>query len=127
MRCHSLYCSLTAIVEIGFSVYQAMQVNYAAEAGLGYAAKYGWKSSDIQNNVKNATKLSGLTVTPSQFCACPGATGLVTATCGTNCTSGLAAGQYIKIGVSATRQSIVGTTGFGLPATLSAQAILRQN
>jgi Flp pilus assembly protein TadG len=118
---------VTAIVEIGYTVYQAMQVNYAAEAALGYAAKHGWDATGIANTATNASGLSGASVTPSQYCACPSATGLANATCGTACSSGSAAGQYIKVGVSLTRRSILGTTGFGLPSMLSAQAILRQN
>ncbi len=118
---------VTGIVEIGFSMYQAMQVTYAAEAGLAYAAKKGWDSTGITNAAVNSTGLSGMSVTPTQFCGCPAASGLTTATCGTTCTSGNEAGQYIKISVSLTRKSIVGATGFGLPSTVGAQAILRQN
>jgi Flp pilus assembly protein TadG len=118
---------ITAIVEIGYSMYQAMQVAYVAESGLGYAQKYGWKSSDIARSAANSTSLSGVTVTPTQYCACPSASGLATAACGSSCSSGSAAGQYIKVSVSVQRKSIIGTTGFGLPSTLSAQAILRQN
>jgi len=118
---------VTGIVEIGFSMYQAMQVTYAAEAGLAYAAKNGWDSTGITNAAVNSTGLSGMSVAPTQFCGCPAASGLTTATCGTTCTSGNEAGQYIKISVSLTRKSIVGTTGFGLPSAVSAQAILRQN
>ena len=118
---------VTGIVEIGFSMYQAMQVTYAAEAGLAYAAKKGWDSTGITNAAVNSTGLSGMSVTPTQFCACPSATGLTTATCSTTCSSGNEAGQYIKISVTLTRKSIVGATGFGLPSTVGAQAILRQN
>ncbi len=118
---------VTGIVEIGFSMYQAMQVTYAAEAGLAYAAKKGWDSTGITNAAVNSTGLSGMSVTPTQFCGCPSATALTNATCGTTCTSGDTAGQYINISVTLTRKSIVGTTGFGLPSTVSAQAILRQN
>lgn len=118
---------LTAIVEIGFTVYQAMQVNYAAEAGLAYAAKNGWDSAGISSTSTSSTALSGMTATPAQFCACPSATGLTTAACDNSCPNGTQAGRYISISVSLTRKSIIGTSGFGLPSTLSSQAILRQN
>ena len=118
---------ITAIVEIGFSMYQAMQANYAAEAGLAYAAKNGWNSTGIASAATGSTGLSGMTATPTQFCGCPSSTGIATATCGTTCSSGQTAGQYIKVSVSLTRTSIIGTTGFGLPASFSAQSILRQN
>jgi Flp pilus assembly protein TadG len=118
---------VTGIVEIGFSMYQAMQVTYAAEAGLAYAAKNGWDSTGITNAAVNSTGLSGMSVTPTQFCGCPSTTALTNATCSTTCSSGNEAGQYIKISVTLTRKSIIGTTGFGLPSTVGAQAILRQN
>ena len=87
---------LTAIVEIGFSMYQAMQANYAAEAGLAYAAKNGWDSSGIASAATGSTGLSGMTATPTQFCGCASYTGLATATCGATCSGGGTAGQYIR-------------------------------
>jgi hypothetical protein len=112
---------LTAIVEIGFGMYQAMQVNYAAEAGLAYAAKNGWDSTGIASAATSSTGLPGVTATPTQFYGCPSPTGIGA------CPAGQTAGQYIKVSVSLTRTSIIGTTGFGLPSTFSAQSILRQN
>ena len=88
---------LTAIVEIGFSMYQAMQANYAAEAGLAYAAKNGWDATGIASAVTGSTGLSGMTATPTQFCGCPTYTGLTAATCGDTCSGGQTAGQYIRI------------------------------
>src|SRR5208337_1942336 len=63
------------IIEVGFSVYQAMQVTYAAEAGLFYAAKNGWNQTGIANAAVNSTGLTGMNATASQFCGCPSATG----------------------------------------------------
>ncbi|MGO9486907.1 MAG: TadE/TadG family type IV pilus assembly protein [Rhodomicrobium sp.] len=118
---------VTGIVEVGFSMYQAMQVTYAAEAGLACAAKNGWNASSIESAATGATGLTGMTATATQFCGCPSTTAIATATCGTACASGYTAGQYIKINVSLTRKSIVSAASFGLPSTVSAQAILRQN
>ncbi len=118
---------LTAVAEIGFSMYQAMQVAYAANAGLAYAAKNGWDSSGITSAVQNSSPLSGLSATPSQFCGCPTATGITTATCGNTCASGDTAGQYIKVSVSLTRMSLIPVASFGLPSSFSAESILRQD
>ncbi len=118
---------LTGTAEIGFSMYQAMQVVYAADAGLAYAAKNGWDSAGITSTAQNATGLSGISATPTQYCGCPTASGITTATCGSTCASGNTAGQYIKISVSLTRISLIGGVGFGLPSSFSAQSILRQN
>ncbi len=117
---------VTGIVEVGYSMYQAMQTSYAAEAGLFYATKNGWDPTGIASAAASATGLSGMTVTPTQFCGCPGATGIAAAACTSSCASGPAS-QYIQINVSIPRISIIGNSGFGLPATLSAQSILRQN
>ena len=118
---------LTGIVEVGFAMYQAMQVTYAAEAGLGYAAKNGYSASAIASAATGATGLSGMSATATQFCACPTTSGLTTATCSSTCTSGNTAGTYISVSVSLSRVSLIGAASFGLPSTLSAQAILRQN
>jgi Flp pilus assembly protein TadG len=118
---------LTGIVEVGFSMYQAMQVTYAAEAGLFYAAKNGWDASGIANASVNASGLAGMTATASQYCGCPSALGIAQVSCGSTCTGGSAASQYIGLTVSMTRRSIIPNSGLGLPSTISAQSILRQN
>jgi Flp pilus assembly protein TadG len=115
------------VIEAGFSVYQAMQVTYAAEAGLFYAAKNGWNQTGIANAAQTATTLSGMSVSASQYCGCPGATGITAAICGATCGSGYQASQYIQISVSLTRRSIIPNSGLPLPSTVSAQSILRQN
>ncbi len=118
---------VTGIVEVGYSMYQATQVTYAAEAGLFYAAQNGWNASGIQNAATSATGLSGMTATAAQSCGCPSASGITTVSCSATCTSGDNPGQYININVSMTRITIVGSSAFGLPSTVSAQAILRLN
>jgi Flp pilus assembly protein TadG len=115
------------VVEIGFSMYQATKVTYAAEAGLLYAAKNGWNTSGITNAVSRATALSGIGTTPSQYCGCPSATGIAQIACSSTCANGSTASQYIEIDVSLPRKSIIGNSGLPLPSTLSARAILRQN
>jgi Flp pilus assembly protein TadG len=125
-----LVLMLTAIAEIGFSMYQAMQVAYAADAGLAYAAKNGWDPTGITNAAQNSTNLSGISAWTKQFCGCPGASGITAVACDATCTVGntrTACGQYIRVNASLTRVSLIGVTGFGLPASFSAQSILRQN
>jgi Flp pilus assembly protein TadG len=119
---------VTAIVEIGFSIYQAMQVTVAAEAGLFYAAKSGWSASGIENAAVSATPLSGMSAAATQFCGCPSSTGIATVTsCTAACSSGYLPSQYISIAVTLTRRSVILNSGYSLPSTLSAQSILRQN
>jgi len=115
------------IVEVGFSMYQAMQVTYAAEAGLFYAAKNGWNQAAIANAAVSATGLQGMSASASQFCGCPSSTGITNAACSSTCSAGSQASQYIQISVSLTRRSIIGNSGLPLPSTISAKSILRQN
>jgi hypothetical protein len=121
---------LTAIAEIGFSMYQAMQVAYAADAGLAYAAKNGWDPVGIQDAAVHSTNLAGITAWTKQFCGCPSASGISSTGCTATCVRAdgrSACGQYIRVNVELTRVSLIGVTGFGLPASFSAQSILRQN
>ena len=67
------------VTEIGFAMYEAMQVNAAVEAGVLYAAANGYSTS-ISGAVTDASRLpSAYTLTPvtpviSEFCGCPVAT-----------------------------------------------------
>jgi Flp pilus assembly protein TadG len=120
---------VTGVIELGFGLYQAARVYDASEAGMLYAAKYGWNSTGIAAAVVNATGIPGIAATPSpsQFCGCPGTTAVTTVTCSSTCADGSTPSQYIQINASLTRQSIVSFPGLGLPSTLAAQAILRVN
>jgi Flp pilus assembly protein TadG len=119
---------LVGLVEIGFAMFGSMQVYSAVEAGALYASKNGWNAAGISSAVANSTNVSGVAASPapSQFCGCPALAGITVATCGTSCTGGTAVSQYIRISATLTRTTIL-TSGFGLPATLTAQSIIRQN
>ncbi|MGO8847274.1 MAG: TadE family protein, partial [Methylocella sp.] len=73
---------LTGTVELGFLMYEAMQVNNAVEAGALYAAANSFNAANITSAVTNAsvlpTGLNTLTATPAptQFCGCPTAAGV---------------------------------------------------
>lgn len=115
--------------EIGFAVYEAMQVYDSVEAGVLYAAKNGFDATGISAAVVNATGMSGITATPAptQFCGCPSAGGVVTATCGATCASGGVAGTYVRISAAYTHETILNYPSFGLPTTLTAQSVVRLN
>jgi Flp pilus assembly protein TadG len=119
---------LTGVVEIGFAMFGSLQVYNAVEAGTLYAAKNGWNASGISSAVVNASGITGIAASPAptQFCGCPALAGIAVATCGTTCAGGAAVSQYIRINATLTRTTIL-TSGFGLPATLTAQSIVRQN
>jgi len=96
-------------VDIGLGVYTKMEVEAAVQAGAEYAALNGYNSSNITSAVSNATTVSGLTVSPApnQFCGCPSTSGVTTATCGSTCASGEAAGSYVNVGAQATYTTIL--------------------
>lgn len=120
---------IVGTAEIGFAVYEAMQVYNSVEAGALYAAKNGYDVTGISNAVVNATSTTGITAAPAptQFCGCPSAGGVVTATCGATCTGGGTAGTYVRISAAYTHQTILSYPTFGLPTTLTAQSIVRLN
>jgi Flp pilus assembly protein TadG len=118
---------LVGLVEIGFAMFGSMQVYSAVEAGALYASKNGWNQAAISSAVVNSTNVSGVAATPapSQFCGCPALSGITVAACGASCAGGVAVSEYIRINATLTRTSIL-TSGFGLPATLTAQSIVRE-
>lgn len=120
---------LVGIFEIGFAMYGAMQVHNAAEAGLIYAAKNGWDQAGIANAVVSSSGSSTIQASPApaQFCGCPSNSGVQTVSCNAQCSNGDAPGEYIRIEASLDRTTLFAGTGLSLPATLTAQVILRQN
>jgi Flp pilus assembly protein TadG len=115
--------------EIGYSTYQAMQVQDAVEAGALYVSKKGWSSSGITTAVQNATDVAGLVVSPApaQFCGCPGSTGVIAAGCASTCAGGNSPGNYVQINATVTRQSLIPNSGLPLPTTFTARSIVRLN
>ena len=58
-------------MDFGLLFYNKMEVQNAAQAGAQWAiANRVYNSSLIQVAAQNATSLSGVTVTPSEFCGC---------------------------------------------------------
>jgi Flp pilus assembly protein TadG len=119
---------LVGIFEIGFAMYGAMQVHNAAEAGLIYAAKNGWNQAGIASAVVSSSGSSTIQASPApaQFCGCPTAGGVQVVACNANCPNGDVRGEYIRIEASLARTTLFSNTGLSLPATLTAQVILRQ-
>jgi hypothetical protein len=120
---------LLGMVELGFGIYQAMQVQDAAEAGVLYAAKHGFNSAGISAAIVNATGTSGITASPAPalFCGCPLTTGVDVISCASTCPSGDAPGQYVQINASISHQTILSYPGLPLPATLTGQSTVRVN
>ncbi len=122
-----LLIMLAGLVEIGFAAREAMQVQDAAEAGAGYAMKYGWDSAGISAAVVNATGATGVTASPApvQFCGCPSASGITTVLCTATCAGGTTPGTYVKVSASIAHVAILSNLGLPIPATLVGHATVR--
>ncbi len=96
-------------VDFGLAAYAKIEVEAATQAGAEYAALYGYDSTKISSAVTNATAVSGLSATPapSEFCGCPSSSGVTTATCGTNCDSGMKAGTFVTVSAQASYSTLL--------------------
>lgn len=114
-------------VEIGSSVYQAMQAQNAAEAGAVYASKYGFDADGISNSVINATGAASITANPapSSFCGCPTASGIAAMSCASTCAEGGAPGQYLRISAQITHDPMLSFSWVVTPVTITGEAIVR--
>jgi Flp pilus assembly protein TadG len=104
---------LVGSIDVGSAIHRNMQVQTAAHAGMQYVIARGYSSSGISSAIANATSATGITMpeNPTQFCGCPTASGIATATCGTTCAIGGSAGTYARIKARGTYQ-----TYFSYPA-----------
>ncbi len=65
---------LVPVADFGIYIYDQMQLNLAAQAGMEYAARNGWVPAGIQQAAINASptlKLTAQNVNSSEFCGCP--------------------------------------------------------
>lgn len=120
-----LLIMLVGTIELGISMYQAMQVSNAVEAGALWVMKTG-DVAGIAAAAQNASAVTGITATTTQFCGCPNATGITATVCGSGatCGAGTPAGQYVRINAQLPHQSMLVNT-LGLPATFTAKSIVR--
>jgi len=118
---------LLPMVDIGMAAYQQMAVDDAAQAGAAYALVHGWNSSAIQTAVASASDIAGISASPapSQFCGCPSGSAVATASCGSNCANGQAAGTYVTVSARRSFTPLVPYSGFGASTVLSASSTVR--
>jgi Flp pilus assembly protein TadG len=124
-----LFFPFLGAAEIGYSAYQAMQVQSAAEAGALYSSKNAFDASKISSAVVSATGVTGLAASPAsvQFCGCPNSSAIATVICTAKCADGTSPGTYIRISATLTRKSLIPNSGLVLPSTLLAKSIVRTN
>jgi Flp pilus assembly protein TadG len=95
-------------IDLGMGIYRQMQVESAAQAGAEYAIAHGFSAS-IPNAVVNATSFSGITASPApaQFCGCAATSGVTSASCGSTCPGGAAAGTYVTVSAQGSYNTIL--------------------
>jgi Flp pilus assembly protein TadG len=119
---------MLGLMDFGMGFWEQIQVGNAARAGAQYAIFNGWNQSGISTAVTSATSLASISASPapSQSCGCPSASsGITSATCGTSCTGGGAAGTYVTVNAQASYTPIFPISGFSSVVTLTATATVR--
>ena len=118
---------LVIAVELGFSAFEGMQVQDAAEAGAIYVTKHGWDAAGISAAVAAATGVSGVTASPapSQFCGCPSVNGIIARDCSLPCPDGSAVSSYVQVDAALAHRTMLTYPGLVSPGTLTGQAIVR--
>ena len=118
---------MVGIGDYGAAIYSQMEVQHAAQAGAEYAIRNGFNLTGIENAVTNATTFSGLAANPvpSQSCGCPSGSTITTATCGTNCASGAAAGVYVTVSAQGTYTTIIPYPGIANSYTFTEASTVR--
>jgi Flp pilus assembly protein TadG len=117
---------MVASLDLGLGIYQKTQVQGAAQMGAAYAAAKGFNAAAITAAVQSATSLTvTATPAPSQFCGCPGASGVVACACDAPCADGSSPGSYVTVTAQASYTPFVPYPV--LPATydLSSRATVR--
>jgi Flp pilus assembly protein TadG len=115
------------MVDIGVGAYTQMQVQNAAQAGAEYAAANGWSSSAVTTAVTSATGLSSISASPApaESCGCITSGSITTATCGSTCGDGDAAGTYVTVAAQAQYSTLFNYPGITSPMTMTAQSTIR--
>ncbi len=139
---------MLGVVELSGHIWQAIELNNAAEAGLMYATRNGWcvgpscspnTGSQISSAEVNAG-VANVTANPSPSCyyGCPSSSlpytiSVQTGSCGIDvpptCSDGYAARQYVTFGAKLNRTSFItrgtGLLNLSLPATISETVVVR--
>jgi Flp pilus assembly protein TadG len=117
---------LFPVTDLGMQGYAEMQLQTAVQSGAHYAVMHGWKSSEIQAAVTNATAWTSISVAaPVKACGCAGGTAVTPATCGDVCPNGAPAGTYVTVSASLPFTPIFPYEAIGASRTLNAQSTVR--
>lgn len=117
---------VTAAIDFGGLIYTRLQVGSATHAGASYAAAQGFNATGIATAMAGGASIAVSAATPVQVCGCPDTTsGINEIACGSTCTSGEAAGKYVKLDASADYTLLYSWPGLSNPVTLTSTARVR--
>jgi Flp pilus assembly protein TadG len=114
-----------SIVDLGLGLYNQVQLANAAQAGASYAMQKGYNASAMTTVAQAATRLTGVTVTTSQFCGCPSSSGVTVTACTNNCSDGLAAGTFAQVNATKDYSTLLSYPGLPSSFHLSETATAR--
>ncbi len=118
---------VVGLCDLGFAVYESIEVQAAAEAGAQYAALNGWNLTAITTAVTSATGASGISATPapSEIYGCPDGGTLTIVASTVRCPSGSPPGLYASVSAQLQYASVLPYPGLPSPLTLTGQAYRR--
>jgi len=113
--------------EIGMVVYEAMQVQDAAEAGAIYASQKATDTAGISAAITSATGTPGISAAPApaMFCGCPTASGITAGDCAVACPNGNPASRYVLVQTQLTHVPVVQFPGLPNPLVFHGSATVR--
>jgi Flp pilus assembly protein TadG len=119
-----IFLLLSGIINFGLILANQNQLNDVVSAGMLDAFGNSASPSAVQNAMQNATSISPLTVTATQFCQCLNGT---TQACTQTCSDGSTPGTYMTV----TAQSQVSLIALDFvltnPFVINAQGTIRTN
>jgi Flp pilus assembly protein TadG len=119
---------IVPMADLGIGAYDKMQVQDAAEAGVQYVLVNGYNETDIENAAQSATSLGtnvAVSVTPSNTCYCVSSGTLSSAGCGSSCSDGSTAANYVGVTASYTYTPLFTYAGLGSSVSISSTATSR--
>jgi Flp pilus assembly protein TadG len=121
---------ISGVISVGSVMWARMQVGNAARAGAVYVAKNGLSNqAGFNGAISGATQLGtaiAATSVPAPFCGCPDVSqGVVAATCGSQCPTGVTTGRYVTVQTRTVYTPPVPIPGMGSSVTLNGTATVR--
>ena len=115
-------------IDLGRLALAKTWTQYAAAAGAQYAVTHGFDSQSISSVVQGASSSRSVSAnpSPSQYCGCPGATGIQSMPCTADCPDvGSKAGTYVVVTANYPYRAIFRPPLISYPENISSQITVR--